>query len=427
MGLYFSAGTEDKMSRLTHCGPVLVLTYWSFEDALVQTYTLPYVKIIKNAIGEGREIYLVTLENNISRSEIKAVKGLADVYNYKLKYYNFGLIAILYWSIEILHLYKLCRNKSINTIHAWCTPAGAIGYILSKISGIPLIIDSFEPHAEAMVENKTWSKFGIAYRLLFGLERRQAFHASYLIAASSHMENYSRKKYGILNKIFFVKPACVNFEKFIGRDDKRTLRSELGLPPSTIMIYAGKFGGIYFDKQIISFAKTLLNHTFPDLHFLILTSTPKEKIYAWCAEVSFPLDRVHLKFVSHDEVPRYMAASDFALTPVKPVPSKLCCTPIKNGEYWACGLPVVISKNISDDSDLIFENKIGAICDFNSIESQRNAGRIIKELLDDPDQLSLRNRIRELAMINRNFDIAKNLYYNIYAQESLNTVKASPP
>ncbi len=32
---------------------------------------------------------------------------------------------------------------------------------------------------------------------------------------------------------------------------------------------------------------------------------------------------------------------------------------IKIGEYWACGLPVIITENVGDDSDFIEEQGIG--------------------------------------------------------------------
>ena len=41
---------------------ILVLTHWSFQDALVQTYTLPYVRMIRKNIDPARKIVLVTFE-----------------------------------------------------------------------------------------------------------------------------------------------------------------------------------------------------------------------------------------------------------------------------------------------------------------------------------------------------------------------------
>lgn len=53
-------------------------------------------------------------------------------------------------------------------------PAGALGYVLSKFTGSKLIIDSYEPHAESMVENGTWKKSSLKFKILFWLEKNRA-------------------------------------------------------------------------------------------------------------------------------------------------------------------------------------------------------------------------------------------------------------
>ena len=42
---------------------ILVLTYWSYPDALIQTYTLPYLRIITQ-VNNNNVITLVTLEKS---------------------------------------------------------------------------------------------------------------------------------------------------------------------------------------------------------------------------------------------------------------------------------------------------------------------------------------------------------------------------
>ena len=59
--------------------------------------------------------------------------------------------------------------------------------------------------------------------------------------------------------------------------------------------------------------------------------------------------RIESLFVPYNQITDYYQIADFAINPVKPVPSKRYCTSIKDGEYWGMGLPVVITKNISDD------------------------------------------------------------------------------
>ena len=46
---------------------VLVFTTWSFYDALIQTYTLPYLKLIKKQLPEGSSIHFITLEQSGQR------------------------------------------------------------------------------------------------------------------------------------------------------------------------------------------------------------------------------------------------------------------------------------------------------------------------------------------------------------------------
>ena len=139
-------------------GNILVLTQWSFKDALIQTYTLPYVEILRETIPRERKIFVVT-----SEQEKKALtEKEMDEINERWKNRNMELIAQPYkrfgWKKlvtsvgQLLKLYRTIKRNKINVIHPFCTPAGSIGYLLSKLSGATLVIDSYEPHATAMVE-----------------------------------------------------------------------------------------------------------------------------------------------------------------------------------------------------------------------------------------------------------------------------------
>ena len=71
---------------------ILIPTYWSYKDPLIQTYTLPYVRIISKYIGKEDKIYLQTLEKKglkLSEEELKNEKEkLAEdkIYLVSLKY-----------------------------------------------------------------------------------------------------------------------------------------------------------------------------------------------------------------------------------------------------------------------------------------------------------------------------------------------------
>ncbi|HTA28043.1 MAG TPA: hypothetical protein VK809_09660, partial [Bacteroidia bacterium] len=120
-------------------------------------------------------------------------------------------------------------------------------------------------------------------------------------------------------------------------------------------------------------------------------------------------------FVKHSEVPLYMGLADFAISPVKPVPTKRYCTPIKDGEYWGMGLPVVIPPDISVDSDIIKENRAGAILQgFDGI-AYTDAAEEIDAIIKGKSRLEIYNQIRPLAEKYRDFSIAEEVYRKIYS------------
>jgi hypothetical protein len=393
-------------------GNILIITYWEFDDALIQTYTLPYVRIMKKYIGADKKIFLLTQEkSNVNRREIG--NGIIHL---PMRYYPFGFRAALSWIGNMIWLFFFILKNKVKTLHAWCTPGGAIGYILSILTRRKLVIDSYEPHAEAMVENGSWKPGSRAFRILFKLEKKQTKRASVLISCTSGMREYANKKYGHFKADFYVKPACVNLELFSPLKNKnQELLDNLGLTGKKIIVYAGKTGGIYFEKEIFDFFREARKATAIDFYLLLLSNLSEEKLKELISESGIPREKIVLKFVAHALVPEYMGLGDLALTPVKPVETKKYCTPIKDGEYWALGLPVIIPQNISDDSGIIKKENAGIVIEnFGSPLSVEQTSEIISLLNEDMHQQQL--RIRNVAVKYRSFEIAEKIYREVYGK-----------
>lgn len=400
---------------------ILILTQWSFKDPLIQAYTLPYVNIISDTLPEGSSIYLVTFEQErliMSVEEKKKVRielKKKNIFLIDYTYSKFGLTGFIKWAGSFLQLFFLIFFKNIKYIHAWCTTAGSLGYLLSIFTGRPLIIDSYEPHAEAMVENETWKRTGLKFRLLFWLEKKLSHRASVLISATEGMREYAWEKYELAAKKFYLKPACVNFEKFnLDKRKNSKLINELKLEGKIVCVYAGKFGGIYLTKEVFDFFSEAEKYWGDKFRVLLLTSYDKKELSEWAKQSGFDPDKLIIRFVSYDEVQDYMGLADFGITPVKPLPTKKYCTPIKDGEYWALGLPVVITKNISDDSEIIEKNNAGAVIEHFDSEGYKKAIARIDSLLKEssPD---LKNKINGIAHEYRSYKIAERVYKAIYS------------
>ncbi|HNQ62163.1 MAG TPA: hypothetical protein PKJ62_07215 [Bacteroidia bacterium] len=400
---------------------ILVITYWSLKDALIQAYTLPYLRIIYNHVPKGSKIYLITFEQakqEMPANELSQMRQRLRMQGIRLitlRYSKFSVFIVFKWIFYFTYMVGLILLRKIDYIHAWCTPAGSIAYILSKLTGKKLIIDSYEPHADAMVENKSWSKSSLQYRMLFYFERKLTERATIIISATSSMFEYAQNRYGVRIPKFFVKPACVDESFFAPKKRKNAeLISQMKLEEKIICVYAGKFGGIYLSQEVFDFFKIAEVYWGDKFRCLILTSHPKDQLIKWAIAAGFDPQKMIIKFVPHENVAEYMGLGDFAITPVKPIPSKRYCTPIKDGEYWALGLPVVITKNISDDSDVIKQNDIGAVLEQLNTNAYLKACKTIDKLLRENNNIELQDKIRDIAYHYRSYAIAEHIYKNVY-------------
>ncbi|MDB5251207.1 MAG: hypothetical protein JWP27_376 [Flaviaesturariibacter sp.] len=399
---------------------VLVITTWPFNDGLILSYVLPYVMMTRQQLNPDDEIYIVSQEHDLKRLEAEQVKTLlADLamQNIFLKpevYARLGIRKYLKFPLEIIKYTWFILSKGITVIHTHAMGAGMQGTILSWLTGRPLVGDSYEPLAESMIESGTWKRDSLPYKTMLFFEKKLTKRARHLIACTPAMKDYAAGTYGITLRDLKWKPACVNLDLF--RYDAavaRAVRAELGFTNSIVGIYVGKFGSQYLDREIFDFFRVCREFWGDRFRILILSSHTEAEIETYCREAGISSALITKKFVPHNEVNRYMMAADFAITPVKPIPSKRYCTPMKDGEYWGIGLPVVITENISDDSDIIEKERIGAVLRRFDVAGYTEAVRTIDGLLAEGEEL--RKRVRACAERYRSYTIAEKVYKDIYS------------
>lgn len=402
---------------------ILVLTYWSYKDALIQAYTLPYVHLIADKLPSGSRIYLVTQEQEpfkMSIDELVQVKSrlrLQGIRLVLLTYRKRDISNFLGWTANGMLLLFLILISRIRYIHAWCATAGAVAYILSVISRKPLVVDSYEPHAEVMLETGTWKKNSLNFRLLFWLEKLQGKHAKALITCTADMKDYCKRKFNIVLKHQWVKPACVNLQPFNFASRKiPDLLKSMKFEDKIVGVYAGKFGGLYLAQEVFDFIKVAHDYWQDKFRMLLLTNESDENLNRWMKNSKIPGGVIYRKFVPHEIVANYIGLGDFGISPYNPVPSRKYSAPIKNAEYWALGLPVVITNNIADDSKIIDENNIGAMIRNLTREDYLEAIKKIDTLLTTHTTRQLYDKIRPFAENYKSFSIADKIYQEIYGK-----------
>jgi glycosyltransferase involved in cell wall biosynthesis len=307
--------------------------------------------------------------------------------------------------------------KKVDTIHCFCTPAGVLGYILSILSRKRLIIDSFEPHAEPMIETGTWSKNGLPFKILFFFEGKMAKKADDLILCVSSMKSYVKEKFNVNIKAKYVKPACVDFSLFDYAIENSYLKKELCLENKIVGVYAGKFGGLYLKRETIEIFKAAYDFWGDQFRVLLLSNHDCTEILIWCKELELPSNIIVKRFVEFKNMPLYLSCANFAISPYSPIPSRRFGAPIKNAEYMAMGLPILITKDSANDSEFISQNNIGAVIGDLNYNSYFSAIRKIDVLLR-LDNFELKSGISSIAKRHKNFDIADKIYQEIYSKSN---------
>ncbi len=117
-------------------------------------------------------------------------------------------------------------------------------------------------------------------------------------------------------------------------------------------------------------------------------------------------------YVTHEQVAAYLSASDFGIATVKPTPSKKYCSVTKVGEYLPSGLPVIITNNIGDDSDIISNRHAGFTL---SNDWMHQASDYFETMMEQMASLQDRYYIRTIAESTRSLknSIAAYSYFQI--------------
>lgn len=380
---------------------IFVFAYYSFKDPVFQSAVLPYLKAVQ---ATDLHYILLTWEQKrhaIPKNEIKLLKAELENHNIiwkrtiwhsgsfklikKLFDFSFGLS----YSLSLIFKYKATK------IFSEGFPGAVIGHYLSKISGRPHIIHTFEPHADYMLESGVWLESNWEYRLLKKIEVPIAKHAQHIITATNAYKKILLDQ-GVKAKIHSI-PSCIDMgEYYFTKEARLQIRTDLKIKEDqTVIAYLGKIGGMYMEDELFAFFQHCLSLHPNKFKFFLFTNHPYELIHVKLKQFDIPLQNVFIKYLKKAEVSNYLSAADIGFCGIRPIPSRRYSSPIKNGEYWACGLPTLIPEGISDDYIIAEKENIGIT--FQKVEDI-SLNDIIKLLT------IARTKIRDVALRERNIN-----------------------
>ncbi len=338
---------------------VLVVGFWGVSDPLTRSTIFPTIDLLLSA-GHATKVWLATVERGaLSENAARIPEGTTHLPLRASCMRPAVLGRFLDLVTMPLKIFRLVRREKVACIVARSTMAGSLAYPAARLLDIPLVIESLEPHAEYMIECGEWSPAGPFATVTRFMERLQLKHAHRLLSVT---QNYKDRlvSEGIPEERIHVVPCPVKIEDFVfSFTEGREIRKRLGWENDMIGIYLGKFGGLYHLEQ--AFKVFVAAHRFfaPSFKLMILTSMSADEVKGYLADVGFPLESAFVDQVSHETVPAYLSAADLSFSIYKGTASSAFLSPVKNGEYWCNGLPVLLTRGVSDDSALIAEDHFG--------------------------------------------------------------------
>lgn len=337
---------------------ILFIGYWGATEGLSVATIYPHLQILSE-FSEVQKIVYTSIERN---GDTTAAISLPKVTHIPLhsgnrlkdKFSDF-------WQFP-QQLNQICKTYQIDIMICRGAPAGALGYLVHKKNKIPFYVESFEPHAQYMLESGVWKSYDPRYLLQQYWEKKQKRHAHGLMPVA---ENYRRQliEEGIQAEKIKTVPCAVDLEKFAFNEQAQTdIRTQLGIPEgTTVAIYVGKYGGLYLDDEAFQLYQKAFKF-WQHFHLIILSPTVHhEHIRSQVAAFQLPIEKIHIFEAPHNQVADYLSASDFAFATYRPGKSKMYLSPIKVGEYWANGLPVILTEGVGDDGNIIKGGCGGAI------------------------------------------------------------------
>ena len=381
---------------------ILYLSNWSVNDALFKSSALPTIEVLSN-YDFVQKITIITFETEKTKNIFSKSTKIGHhpiLYRSYLSSSSIYLIKTLIGNLKLL-LMSTLSNYDIVIARG----ATSLNYLLLYHFGkTGLIIESMEPHSLYMKDSQVWREDGIKYRIQSYIENHFKSKAKGLLPVTKSYKNKLIDE-GISSKKIRVLPCTVDIERFkFDEKIRKQTRHKLNLGNEIVGIYVGKFGDIYLKNEafdIIQIANEYFNGNFSTIVLSPMNQMEIQKLVPSSINVI-------IKKVSHKDVNQYMSAADFAFSFVKPGESKIYCSPIKNGEYWANGLPILQHSNIGDDSDIIMKEEGGAI--FQTLDKQSILSSLstIKSILNKSDHRTKINAIakrhRDRVMIKESYD-----------------------
>jgi glycosyltransferase involved in cell wall biosynthesis len=270
-------------------------------------------------------------------------------------------------TLLLILLKDMLTGKKI-IIHARRHHSATIAIILKKIYKKVSVIFDIEGEGSAEYEYNVKQNGGDIHskkvrrhiEYINRKEKETLLKSDYVLCISNVFKKHLIEKHNLKDINICAFPAYADSNKFyFDENRRREIRQQLGLEDNFVLVYSGNMNAYQMFPDMLKVFQ-IIKGIEERAHFLVLT-IHREKAMEHISYSQLLENDYTLLGVDHDLMPAYLAAADLGLLFRERHLLNKVANPGKFAEYVMCGLPIMMTDEIGDYSEIMKTQELGIV------------------------------------------------------------------
>ncbi|UOE85836.1 glycosyltransferase [Vibrio splendidus] len=385
----------------------LYLSYTGLLEPLGRSQILSYL----SRLSKDYSITLVTFEKRddfTKKDELEKLRSECEMFGINWQpriYHNRPRLIATVWDLLMLlwDTFRLSSRNKVKLIHCRSYIPAIAAWLASKITRTPFIFDMRALWLEELIEGKRLKRHSITHKVLNKLKCSILKDAAVVVSLTEAAIPYLKENFiGLDEKFFEVIPTCVDLDKF--EHFKKTTNG----------LTFGTMGSVITSRFRSDWMFQLLSIQYrdnPDTNFKIVSRDSFDEIQDLKTVCGLTDSKFSLSSSTPEDIVDNISDIDVAVIFFTPGISTLGTSPTRIAEFLACGIPVIVNKDVGDTSNIIDKYKVGVVLQDSNVESIELALNQIHDLLQD---VELAERCKQTARVVFSVDTGASRYLASY-------------